>query len=93
MWFGANVQADSEIDHGRIRPLESTDGVDRGVMALDLGGLARVEPVFAVRPVGMLHRVVGPDGGKAHINLRAGYLAPSSVAFKGRKSARFCWVS
>jgi len=93
MWFGANVRADSEIDHGRIRPLESSDGVDGGVMALDLGGLARVGPVFAVRPVGMLDRIVGPDGGKAHINRRAGYLAPGSVGLEERKNAQFCWVS
>ena len=58
MWFGANVRADSEIDRGRIRPLESADDVDRRVMTLDLGGLARAGPVFAVRPVGMLDCVI-----------------------------------
>jgi hypothetical protein len=38
-------------------------------------------------------RIVGPDRGEMHVHCGTGHLAPPSVAFEGRKSARFCWVS
>jgi hypothetical protein len=65
----------------------AVDNVHGRVVLLDQGAVAGLDPMPTVYSVCLLDRIVGPDGSKAHINLRAGYPAPSSVAFKGRKSA------
>jgi hypothetical protein len=82
-----------QLDLRRVRESVAADNVHGRMVLLDQGAVAGPDPMPTVCSVCLLDGIVGPDLGKAHINLRAGYLAPSSVAFKGRKSARFCWVS